>query len=85
MIVKTMQALARYEKDFARIHGEYANNTIKSIAERDRQIWELEDPMKGVRAFMIEQGLIGGPSLDDDVTLSEEESSIISSEIEGDD
>ena len=40
--------------------------------------------MKGVRAFMIEQGLIGGPSLDDDVTLSEEESSIISSEIEGD-
>jgi len=84
LIVKTMQALARYEQDFARIHGEYANNTIKSIAERDRQIWELEDPMKGVRAFMIEQGLIGGPSLDDDVTLSEEESSIISSEIEGD-
>ena len=82
LIVKTMQALARYEQDFARIHGEYANNTIKSIAERDRQIWELEDPMKGVRAFMIEQGLIGGPSLDDDVTLSEEESSIISSEIE---
>ena len=85
LIVKTMQALAKYEQDFARIHGEYANGTITTIAERDMKIWALEDPMQGVRAYMIEQGLIGGPSPDDDVTLSDEESSIINNEIEGDD
>lgn len=58
LIIKTMQAIAKYELEFAKIHQQFASGIIKTIPERDRQIMALEDPMKGVIDWMVENGVI---------------------------
>ena len=77
LIIKTMQAIAQYELKFAEIHLKFANGTISDIPERDRQIMALEDPMKGVVDWMVENGVIEESQRpQNSITVTDEELSI---------
>lgn len=77
LIIKTMQAIANYELEFAKIHQQFASGIIKTIPERDRQIMALEDPMTGVIDWMVENGVIEESQRpQNNVTVTDEELSI---------
>tara|TARA_Y100000994_G_scaffold247411_1_gene252729 strand:- start:5140 stop:6714 length:1575 start_codon:yes stop_codon:yes gene_type:complete len=77
LIIKTMQALANYELKFAEIHKKFASGLIKTIPERDRQIFALADPMEGVIDWMVENGVIEESQRpQNSISVSDEELSI---------
>ena len=74
LIIKTMQAIANYELEFAKIHKQFASGIIKTIPERDRRILALEDPMKGVIDWMVENGVIEESQRpQNNITITDEE------------
>ena len=85
LIVKTLKGIAKYERDFAEIHQKFLDGIegFATTAERNAKINALEDPIKEAKAFIVSNQLVS-PDIDD-VTLSEEENSIINNETEGDD
>ena len=79
LIIKTLKGIAKYERDFAEIHQNFASGIIETIADRDKAIRALEDPMKEAAAWMKANGIYGS-SPDDDVTVTDEELEFLSKE-----